>query len=186
MVSIVTLLLPIVAAAVAVFLLSFLVHMALPIHRGDLKKLAAEAEIMAALRPHKIPPGDYMMPRPAGPADMRTPEHLAKLEAGPVAVMTVYPNGRGNMGASLVQWFAYSLLVDVFAAYITGRALGPGAPYAQVFRFAGTSAFMCYWVAQLQDSIWWKRNWGTTLRYGIDSLIYSLATGAVFGWLWPK
>jgi hypothetical protein len=77
-------------------------------------------------------------------------------------------------------------VVSVFAAYITGRALGPGANYLEVFRFAGTTSFLGYSMALLQTSIWYKRNWGTTIRVMIDGLLYGLLTAGTFGWLWPR
>jgi hypothetical protein len=89
------------------------------------------------------------------------------------------------MGASLLQWFLYAVLVGIFAAYITGRTLGPGAPYLDVFRFAGTTAFLGYALALLQASIWYKRAWSTTLKSVFDGLIYALLTAGAFGWLWP-
>ena len=90
------------------------------------------------------------------------------------------------MGTSLVQWFVYSVLVGVFAAYITGRILGPGAEYMSVFRFAGTTAFLCYAVALWQNSIWYKRAWSTTAKSTFDGLVYALVTAGAFGWLWPS
>jgi hypothetical protein len=56
----------------------------------------------------------------------------------------------------------YCLIVSIFSAYIAGRALAPGAEYLSVFRFAGTTAFLAYAAALWQNSIWWKRAWGTT------------------------
>jgi hypothetical protein len=35
-------------------------------------------------------------------------------------------------------------------------------------------------------SIWFKRDWGTTMRSTVDGLVYGLLTGGVFGWLWPN
>jgi hypothetical protein len=90
------------------------------------------------------------------------------------------------MGTSLLLWFLYSVLVSVFAAYIAGRALGPGARYLGVFRFVGATAFMGYSLALLQQSIWYRRNWGTTLKLMVDGLVYGLLTGGTFGWLWPR
>ena len=55
-----------------------------------------------------------------------------------------------------------------------------------VFRFVGTTAFAGYSLALLQSTIWWRRNWGMTLRSMFDGLIYALLTAGVFGWLWPK
>jgi len=40
-------------------------------------------------------------------------------------------------------------------------------------------------MALLQNSIWYKRNWPSTLKSVFDALIYGLVTAGVFGWLWP-
>jgi len=186
MVPIPSLWLAIVLSAVIVFVLSAILHMMLPFHLADHKRLPAEDATMDALRGFNIPPGDYMVPCPADRSAMRSPEFLDKLKKGPLVVMTVMRSGRPNMGPQLVQWFGYCLVVGVFAAYIAGRALGRGASYLSVFRFAGCTAFAAYTLALWQQSIWYKRSWGTTIRYTIDGLIYGLMTGGTFGWLWPK
>jgi len=100
--------------------------------------------------------------------------------------MTVLKNGPQAMGGNLVLWFLYSVIVGVFAAYIASRALGPEAHYLEVFRFAGCTAFVGYSLALMQNSIWYKRNWGATLKSMFDGLIYALVTAGTFGWLWPK
>ena len=87
--------------------------------------------------------------------------------------------------ANLVQWFVYCLIVGVFTAYVAGRALEPGAHYLAVFRMAGVTTFAGYGLALLQNSIWYKRNWPSTLKSVFDALIYGLVTAGVFGWLWP-
>ncbi|MCZ6693614.1 MAG: hypothetical protein O6939_06900 [Bacteroidetes bacterium] len=48
------------------------------------------------------------------------------------------------MAKSLVQWFIYSLVVGIFAAYTSSWAIEAGAQYLTVFRFAGTTAFVGY------------------------------------------
>lgn len=116
---------------------------------------------------------------------MKTPEFLEKLRQGPVMVFTVMPGGPMSMGRNLVQWFLYSVVIGIFAAYVAGRALPPGSAYLQVFRFAGTAAFLCYAVALWQMSIWYRRSWLLTVKATIDGLIYALLTAGVFGWLWP-
>jgi hypothetical protein len=80
----------------------------------------------------------------------------------------------------------YTIIVSLFAAYVAGRALGPGAHYLAVFRFAGATAFAGYSLALMQNSIWFSRNWGMTLRSMFDGLIYALLTAGTFGWLWPR
>jgi Flp pilus assembly protein TadB len=186
MVPVMSLWLPIVLAAVIVFFMSFVFHMLLPFHRGDMKKLPSEAEALEALRKFNIPPGDYMFPFCASPKEMKDPAWAEKRNKGPVGIITVLPSGPPAMGKSLVQWFIYSLVVGVFAAYVTGRAVGPGTQYLLVFRYAGCTAFLGYSLALCHDSIWYGRSWGTTFKYLFDGLVYGLLTAGTFGWLWPK
>ena len=185
MVPVLSLWLPILLSAVAVFLLSSLIHMVLGYHQNDFRSLPDEAGVMDALRPFNIPPGNYGFPRPKDMKDMGTPEFKAKWAKGPVAFLTVLPGGAPAMTKELVQWFVYCIVVGIFAAYIAGRALGPGESYLEVFRFAGATAFVGYGLALWQQTIWYKVNSTTTLKSTIDSLIYALFTGGVFGWLWP-
>ena len=178
--------LPILLSAVAVFVASSVIHMALPWHKGDYRTLPDEGRVLDALRAFSIPPGDYLAPRPASMEDMRSPGFAEKMKKGPVLVATVLPNGPASMGRNLGMWFAYDVVMGVFAAYVAGRALAPGAHYLHVFRFAGVTAFIGYAAALWQFSIWYRRAWGTTIRSTIDGLVYALLTAGIFGWLWPR
>lgn len=177
--------LPILLSAVIVFLASSVIHMMLPWHKSDYPKMPNEDKVMDALRPLGIPPGDYMIPRPASTQDMKSAEFQEKLKKGPVVVMTVLPSGPMSMGRNLAQWFLYSVVVSLLAGYVAGRALPPGSPYLPVFRFAGVTAFTGYAVALWQMSIWYHRSWTTTVKATVDGLIYGLLTAGTFGWLWP-
>ena len=177
---------PILVASVIVFAASFLIHMVLPWHKADYPQLPNEQRVRDALRPLAIPPGDYMIPRPANTAEMRSPEFAEKMKSGPVMVLTVMPNGQMSMARSLVMWFVYIVVVGILSAYVAGRALGPGTPYLQVFRFTGTTAFVAYSAALWQMSIWYHRSWGITIRSTIDGFVYGLLTAGAFGWLWPR
>ncbi len=179
MVPIASLWQPVVLSAVIVFVASALIHMVLPYHRTDFGKLPAENDVLDALRKFNLPPGDYMVPRPAGPDDMKSAEFKDKLVKGPVMVMTVMKNGPMNMGSNLIQWFIYCLIVSGIAAYVAGRALGP-------LRFAGCTAFVAYSVGLWQNSIWYKQKWSTTIKNTFDGLIYGMLVGGTFGWLWPR
>ena len=185
MVAITSLWLPILVAAVLVFLVSWLIHTMLNYHKSDFGELPSEDAVMDALRPFDIPPGDYAMPRAGDMKTFNSPEFKEKLNKGPVAFMTVVPSGEFNMGSSLAQWFIYCVVVGVFAAYIAGRALGPGAEYLSVFRFTGCTAFVGYGLALVQNSIWTKKAWSSTLKSMFDGLVYALLTAGAFGWLWP-
>ena len=185
MVSVTELWLPILVSAVFVFIASSLIHMVLGYHKNDFRAVPDESGVADALRRFNIPPGDYCLPRASSMADMKNPAFMEKLKKGPELMMTVLPNGQWGMGAQLTQWFFFSALVSVFAAYIAGRALGPGANYLEVFRFAGCTAFVGYALGAIPPSIWYKKNWGTTLKTVFDGLVYVLLTGGTFGWLWP-
>jgi hypothetical protein len=185
MVTIASLWLPILLSAVFVFVVSSIMHMLLPYHESDFKKVPSEDEVMESLRNFDIPPGDYMIPCGEGMKSMKDPAFIEKMNKGPVAMMTVVKSGPPSMSKSLFLWFIYNIIVSIFAAYIASRALTPNAHYLQVFRFAGATAFFGYSVALLQNSIWYSRKWSTTIKSMFDGFIYALVTAGTFGWLWP-
>jgi hypothetical protein len=185
MAEVLALWLPILVSAVVVFVASSVIHMAPLWHKNDFPKVPNEDRVRDALRPLAIPPGEYMIPRAHGSQEMRAPEFQEKMKQGPVMLLTVLPNGPMSMTGNLVQWFIYTLLVGVFAAYVTAHSLTPDADYLSVFRISGCVAFIGYTVAIWQMSIWYKRSWGLALTSTIDGLIYGLLTGGTFGWLWP-
>lgn len=186
MVSIVSLWLPILLSAVFVFIISTIIHMFLPYHRSDLSGLKDEEKVMDALRDFNIPPGDYCMPHAGDPETMKSKEFQDRVKKGPVAIFTFYrPEDFLNMIPSMVMWFFYIVLVSLLSSYIATRVLEPGAYYLSVSRFVGATAFMCYSIALLQNSIWFKRKWSTTFKSMFDGLIYALFTAGTFGWLWP-
>jgi hypothetical protein len=186
MVGLSALWLPILLSPVIVFVVSSIIHMATPWHKGDYLQMPSEDKAMDALRPLAIPPGDYMVPRPSSVQEMRSPEFVDKMNKGPVLVLTVMPNGSVAMTKSLVLWFLYSAVVGLFAAYVASRALPVGAPQARVFLLTGVTAFVGYSVALWQMSIWYRRAWNTTIRATVDGVIYALLTACIFGWLWPR
>lgn len=178
--------LPIILSTVVVFIISSIIHMFMPWHKNDYPKIPNQDEVMDALRPFNIPPGDYMIPRASGSTEMKSAEFKEKIAKGPIWIVTVRPNGQWQMGLPLLLWFLFSLVVGFFAAYIASRALPVGAHYLQVFRFIGASAFMGYSFAYAPMSIWYGRSWSSTIKMMIDGLIYALISAGIFGWLWPQ
>lgn len=181
----VSLWMPIVLSAIAVFVASSVIHMLLGYHASDWTKVPQEDAVQDALRPFKLAPGDYMLPRQDSMAHMNSPEFKAKLEKGPVLVLTTWTPTAG-MGTNLVHWFIYSIVVGIFCAYTAGLMAPPGTPYMLVFRVVGAVAFASYALALAQHSIWYHRRWSTTLLSMFDGLIYALLTAGIFGWLWPR
>jgi hypothetical protein len=178
--------LPILLSAVFVFVASSLIHMASPWHKTDYPRLPNEDQVMDAMRPLNVPPGDYFVPRPRDREDMRSAAFAEKAKRGPMMVFTIMPPGPMNMGRNLGLWFVYCVVVSYFAAYIAGRTLPSGTVYLRVFQLVGASAFVGYSLALWQMSIWYHRAWTTTIKATVDGLIYALLTAGAFGWLWPR
>ncbi len=186
MVYLTALWLPIVVSAVIVFVVSSILHMVLPFHKSDYRKLPDEEKVMDALRAAGVTHGPYYHFPHCSHKDMNTPEMQEKFKKGPVGFVTVLPSGPVNMGKFLGFWFLYCLLVGLFTAYLTGRTVAPGTQYLAVFRVAGTVAFMGYGLGHFVDSVWKGQTWGVTFKHMFDGLIYALLTAGTFGWLWPR
>jgi hypothetical protein len=185
MVSMSQLWIPILLSAVAVFIASSIIHMASPWHKTDYPRMENETQVMDALRPLALRPGDYFFPRPASMADMKSAEFIERTQRGPVVLMTVMPNDVMPMGPLLAKWFVYVIVVSMFAAFVTAAALPRGAPGHLVFHEAALVAFAGYALALWQLSIWYRRSLSITIKSTVDAIIYAAITGAVFVWLWP-
>jgi hypothetical protein len=183
MIALTSLWLPILLSAAFVFIASSLIHMVLGYHANDFVATPDEERVREALR--GIPPGDYVVPHAPNAAAMKDPVWQQKMKEGPSGFLTIGPSGDWNMGRSLGLWFVYCLVVSQFAAYIAGRALGPGADYLDVFRFTGATALIGYTMALWQGVIWYRRSAKSALKSTLDGLIFALLTAGTFGWLWP-
>ena len=183
MVSVASLWLPILVAAVLVFVVSSVIHTVLTYHQTDYAAVPEEDRVRNGLA--DVAPGDYVVPYGATKEARESEEFQRKMKEGPVAFLTVMPSGEFRMGSSLVQWFVYCLVVSVFAAYVAGEALAPGARYLDVFQVAGTVAFAGYGLALAQGSIWFRKKWSTTFKSMFDALVYACVTAGAMGWLWP-
>jgi len=178
--------LAILVATVLVFAASNLVWMVLPHHKSDMRALPDEASASEVLGKQALKPGLYRFPWAGSMSAMKDPAFLAKLNKGPVGFLTIVPSGPFNMGRAMGLWIGYVIAVGVCVAYLTGRVLPPGAHYLQVFRVAGTVAFLAYSGAHVPGAIWWGRPLGAALKEVADGLLYGLLTAGAFGWLWPR
>jgi hypothetical protein len=115
---------------------------------------------------------------------MSSPEFKAKVARGPRLALTVL-SASNSIARNLVLWFVYGIVIGVFAAYVAGLTLGPGAEYMTVFRITSTVTFAAYALALWHNVIWYSSGFAATVRSTIDALVYGLLTGGVFGWLWP-
>jgi hypothetical protein len=179
-----TLLLPIVVSAVAVFVLSMVIHMT-PWHKSDYSKFPDEDGVMKALRSFNIPPNDYVAPHPGTGDYMKSPEYDAKRNAGPVMWVTVVPSGPWNIGKMMGLWFLFVLVVSASMACVVGTFVVPGAAKHAVFHHVAVISFLTYAMGAVPMSIWYDRKWSTTFKSAVDSLLYALATGLIFSMMWP-
>ncbi|HEV8123487.1 MAG TPA: hypothetical protein VGP80_04560 [Gemmatimonadales bacterium] len=185
MVTLVDLWMPILVAAVIVFVASSIVHMVLRYHRSDYKGLPNEDAVRNAVGP-AIAPGQYMFPYCADMKDMKSEAMQKKWETGPVGVLTTLKPGKMNMGPMLFKWFLYTILISALVGYLAEITLERGATYMVVFRVAATAALLGYAGGSISQGIWMGRPWSTVTKDIIDGAIYAMLTAGTFGWLWPR
>jgi hypothetical protein len=186
MVPISALWMPILLSAVIVFVASSILHMVLPYHKSDYRKLPEEDRVVDALRAAGVTPGPaYHFPHTTH-KEMKSPEVVEKFKRGPIGLLTVIPSGPPAMGKYLGMWFVYCVVVGIFVAIVAGTTLSAGTRYVVVFHLTGLAALLAYGVGQLQDSIWKGQVWSVTAKHVFDGLIYALLTAGTFGWLWPR
>lgn len=176
-----SLLIPIVAATVAVFFASFVSWMILQLHRKDWGKLAKEDDFMEAARKCEISVGSYMFPACGCPEEMKSEAFQAKEKAGPRGVMTIYREV--NMGKNLGLTFLYFLVCNFCLAYLATLALKPGADFMAVFRFVSTAGLMTYLSAIVAHSIWFRCR---IVGHILESIAFAALVGGIYAAMWPK
>lgn len=180
-----SLLLPIVASAVAVFVISMIIHMT-PWHKSDYLRLPDEDGVMKALGPFNIPPNDYAVPHPGSGEYMKSPEYDARREAGPVMFLTVLPSGPWKIGKIMGLWLLFTVVVSASVACVIGTMVPPGGDTHAVFHYMAVITFLIYALGAVPMSIWYSRKWSSTFKTAVDALLYALASGWIFSMMWPR
>lgn len=175
--------LPIVLSAVFVFVASALINMFLKFwHTPDYRQFTNEDEVRAAISKGSSAPGQYVLPY-CKPEAMKDPAMKEKFAQGPLGMVNLRRAGSVNMGASLLQWFLFCILVSLFCA-MAAIIVPPGEPH-MAFHTVALAALMAYAFGCFTDAIWWSVPWKTAFKYIVDGIIYALITGFTFEWLWP-
>ncbi|MDB6127330.1 MAG: hypothetical protein JWM35_1226 [Verrucomicrobia bacterium] len=178
--------LPILLSAVVVFVISSLVHMVLKWHSNDYKTLPNEDAVRDAIRAGNPGPGRYVMPHCKEMKEMSGEVMTKKYTEGPVGHLTLLPNGMPKMGKYLGQWFVWSLVIAVVAAYIAARVYGLDHIHARsAAKMVGAISFIAHGFGTITESIWTGRPWSQSVKYLIDAAMYAVGSGFVFCWLWP-
>lgn len=183
--------LPILLSAAAVWIVSTLFGMPFLHHKDDWIGLRPEHEdaLMDFLRKSGIQPGNYLFP------DFRTREAMESekvkqaLDHGPVGHLSLWQPPLG-MGGKLAGTLVVYLVVSTLIAYLASVALPQdrlGAPgFAKVFQVVGTAGILAYCFSFIPSAIWFGA-YRRTIALGIlDGVVYGAITGAIFAWRWPQ
>ncbi len=176
---------PILLGTFLAWVASALIHMLVKYHNSDYQQLSNEHEVLSAIRNGSPALGIHTLPYCADLAEMNNPAVQEKFNKGPVAMLTVFPNGMPPMGKLMVQQISYFLFGCILIAYCATLALTPGSEYMVVFRFVSAVGFLTFGWANIPLSIWYGHPWSTTVKYLLDAMIYGLVVAGSFAWLWP-
>ncbi len=168
------------------WLASALVHMVIKYHNADYKPLSNEAEVSAALGANSPEPALYTMPYCVDMKEMGEESMQRKFDAGPVAMISVMPNGMPPMGKLLSQQILFFVFGALLIGYLASISNVAGAEFMAVFRQVFIASFLTYGWAQIPQSIWMGQPWPNCIRYLIDALIYAVVTALVFASFWPS
>lgn len=177
--------LPILLSAVAIFVVSSLIHMLFKWHESTYRKLGNEEEVRAALNAGAPGPGMYVLPHCTDMKRMQEPEMLARYTEGPVGFVTLRRAGPPSIGVPLMQWFLFTVAVAALSALITVQAIGLHAQGQQAGHMIGLISLMVYAVGGLPEGIWMARPWRSVALHALDGAIYATVTALTFMWLWP-
>lgn len=174
----------VLVSAVAVFVVSSILWMALPHHKADIRFLPDQPAFDAALSGLDIPPGLYMFPNCSNSAEMKTEAFKQRWAAGPWGTITIAPR-QPNFARNLLLTFLTFLVGSFLVAYLASFSLSPLTSDHTVFRFAFTAAFLGYVIGGLPSAFFLGKPTRFILTDALDSTIYALTTALVFMLLWP-
>lgn len=178
--------LPILLSAAAVWFVSTIFGMPFLHHKNDWIGLppAAEDAFMEHLRKSGVRPGNYLFP------DFRTREAMESekvkqaIEQGPVGHLSLWRTPL-TMGDKLAGAFVVYLVVSTLIAYLASVALPRAADFAKVFQVVGTAGVLAYSFSFIPSALWFGAYRRTIIVSIIDGVICGLITGVIFAWRWP-
>ena len=178
--------LPILVLAALVFVASFVSWMVLPLHKKEWAQMPDEGDFFVKLGALGLEPGKYMFPAYGDRETAKSPEFLAKWEAGPHGVIQIWGR-RPNFVRNLALTFVFYLVTAYFVAYLTWNAVGvgPDVTYGHVFRIAGVAAILAYLFAAIPNAIWFQKPLAGLFADLVDGVVFGLLTAGAFAGFWP-
>ncbi|CAN5812663.1 hypothetical protein BH11PLA1_BH11PLA1_16880 [soil metagenome] len=172
--------LPIVVSAIAVFFLSMIAWTALPHHKLDRTDAPGGDELSRRVKELGIAPGNYLFPSKAAMmADCKIP-----IRENPLGTITVMR--REGMAKNLALSLVIYLCVSGMIAALLYPLVGIDVSSLTIFRAAGLAGVLGYSFAFLPTGLWFQSGTRMQINCLIDGIVFGLATGAVFAWLWPR
>jgi hypothetical protein len=176
--------LPILLSAAAVWIVAAIVWMALPHHKNDFIALPDEDAFMDSIRKSGIKPGNYVFPDFRGREAMESEKTQKALKEGPVGHLSLWQPPL-TMGGKMVATFIVYLVVSILIAYLASITLPRTAAFARVFQVVGTAGILAYSFAFIPNAIWFGAFKRTIVASIIDGIVFGAITGAIFAWRWP-
>jgi hypothetical protein len=183
--------LPILLSAAAVWIVSTIFGMPFLHHKNDWIGLPAAEEdaFMGFLRTSGIKPGNYLFPDFRTRAAMESEKVKKALEQGPVGHLSLWRPPL-TMGGKLAATFIVFLVVSTLIAYQASVVLPKAAEFAppttpKVFRVVGTAGILAYCFSFIPSAIWFGAPKRTIALGIIDGIVFGVITGAIFAWRWP-
>jgi len=177
--------LPILLASVATFIASAIFWTAMPWHKKEFRTLPNEAALREALLAQGVSEGQWRIPFSDNPDEWRSPEFLERMATGPVGILQFEKPAGMQMAPRLIKTFLLYLGVAFFTGYVLSEAVQSGDEWMRVFQLGGAISFGAHAIGHVQDTIWFGKSWKRVLLQALDSLVYSLITGAIFAQFWP-
>ena len=185
-VSVSELWLAILLAGLLCWIASALIHMLIKYHNADYKGLTNEEAVSAALAEKDPIPALYTLPYCIDMKAMGEEHIQKKFNDGPVAMITIMPNGMPPMGKLLTQQILFFIFGSFLIGYLATLSISTNADFMMVFRQVFVAAYLTYGRAQIPYSIWMGQPWSNCIRYMLDALIYAAVTASTFAFLWPS
>lgn len=182
--------LPILLSALAVWILSTILSLPFFHHKHDWVGLpgAQEDALMDAIRNIAIAPGNYLFPDFRTRAQMESAKVKQAHASGPVGHLSLWRTPM-TMGATLTGTLLVYLIVSTLIAYLASVAL-PMPPakspdFAKVFQRVGTAGVLAYSFAFIPSDLWFGASKRAIAARIFDGVVCGLITGAIFAWRWP-
>jgi hypothetical protein len=181
-----TLWLPILLSAAAVWIVSTIFGMPFLHHKNDFIGLPPQEEdaFLESVRKIGIKPGNYLFP------DFRTREAMElekvkkALEQGPVGHLSLWRPPL-TMGGKLASTFVVYLVVTILIAYLASVTLPRPAEFGRVFQVVGTAGILAYCFSFIPSAVWFGAYKRSIVASIIDGIALGVITGLIFAWRWP-